>query len=545
MVVTTKKITLGNERYYTELAREDYYTHGGEPPGQWLGEGAKALKLEGLISHCDPRLTALFEGRHPYDGSELRKGATVVRHYQGPDGNIKAHNPVGAYDFTLSPDKSVSVLMAVSPIEVRQSIQAAHFAAVQATAEFLEKHCYTRTGEAGRVHESAKGIFAAFEHSVSRALDPQLHTHLLLLNVGIRKDGRAGALDGDRLLNLQFQCSKVYDAKMRQQLHDRLHLSTIEKSLAKGTSFEISGVPRDLCTEFSKRRQEIEKVLSPHDTAKQVQVKVLASRSPKAKDFNRESLFTLWREVGREFGFDAQQFLEQARNQSRDRCEQETEKKSEHTHGKENSKIGLPEGVSKRKVKKLVNYLLKHQEKIKREVSKILDYYDDTKRYWDEIELRFQRGFQERDEWKIRKKIQQIEREERRIRNNQKFLLLYATGKIRRVDYLRYTEGRGLPTSKLGINIAYATRKISRKQQRYLLEKNGHTQAKEPSTRIGIKVACLTDQISSLKQLTLLKKYGHLQRGAPSPPAFMKKQVAELQREEQRIRDEKERERER
>lgn len=531
MVVTIKKITLGSERYYTELAREDYYTHGGEPPGRWLGEGAKALKLEGLIGHCDPQLTALFEGRHPYDGSELRKGATIVRHYQGPDGNVKAHSPVGAYDFTLSPDKSVSVLMAVSPLEVRQSIQAAHFAAVQATAEFLEKRCYTRTGEAGRVHESAKGIFAAFEHSVSRSLDPQLHSHLLLLNIGIRKDGRAGALDGDRLLNLQFECSKVYDAEMRQQLYDRLHLSTIEKSLAKGTSFEISGVPRDLCQMFSKRRQEIEKVLSPDDTAKQVQVKVLASRGPKAKHFDRESLFTLWREVGREFGFDAQQFLEQARNQSRDRlCEQETEKKSEHTHEKDNSESILPQGVSERDVNELVDYLLKHQKKIKRQMDKILDFYDDTKRYWDKVEQRFDKAFQKQ--------------EKRRIRNSQKFLLLYATGKIRRVDYLRYTEGRGLPTSKLGINIAYATRKISRKQQRYLLEKNEHEKAKEPRTRIGIEVAYINDRINSLRRLTLLRKHGHLQQRAPSPPAFMKEQGAELAAE-QRIRDEKERERER
>jgi conjugative relaxase-like TrwC/TraI family protein len=528
MVVTIKKITLGNERYYTELAREDYYTHGGEPPGRWLGQGAKALELEGLISHCDPRLTALFEGRHPYDGSELRKGATIVRHYQGSDGNVKAHSPVGAYDFTLSPDKSVSALMAVSPLEVRQSIQAAHSAAVQATAEFLEKRCYTRTGEAGRVHESAKGVFAAFEHSVSRSLDPQLHTHLLLLNIGIRKDGRAGALDGDRLLNLQFECSKVYDAEMRQQLYDRLHLSTVEKSLAKGTSFEISGVPRDLCKAFSKRRQDIEKLLSPDDTAKQVQVKVLASRSPKAKHFDRESLFALWREVGREFGFDAQQFLEQARKQSRDRfCEQETEKKSEHIHGKETSQGVLPPGVSARDVNDLVDFLLEHHEETKRQLGKILDYYEETKRYWDKVEQRFNKAFQKRDK--------------RRIKNGRKFLLLYATGKIGRADYLRYTEERGLPSSKLGINIAYAVRKISRKQQRYLLEKYEHKRAKEPRTRIGIEVAYLNDRISSLRRLTLLKKHGHLQQRAPQAPAFMREQIAA----EQRMREENERERER
>ncbi len=32
-----------NVGYYDELAKEDYYLKGGEPPGQWLGCGAEAL----------------------------------------------------------------------------------------------------------------------------------------------------------------------------------------------------------------------------------------------------------------------------------------------------------------------------------------------------------------------------------------------------------------------------------------------------------------------------------------------------------------------
>ena len=34
------QLSKGSERYYTELAREDYYLSGGEPPGKWHGQGA-------------------------------------------------------------------------------------------------------------------------------------------------------------------------------------------------------------------------------------------------------------------------------------------------------------------------------------------------------------------------------------------------------------------------------------------------------------------------------------------------------------------------
>ncbi|MCY6494544.1 MobF family relaxase [Leptolyngbya sp. GGD] len=498
MVVSIKKVTLGGERYYADLAREDYYTKEGELPGQWLGQGAIALGLDGVIHHHDPRLTALFEGRHPYDGSELRRGATTVRHYERPDGSVKVHSPVGAYDFTVSLDKSVSVLWAVSPVEARESIQAAHSEALHAMARFMETQCYTRTGEAGRNHESVKGVFARFDHSVSRSLDPQIHSHLLLLNVGIRADGRAGALDGERLLHLQFECSKVYDAEMRQQLYDRLGLVTAEKPLSKGMSFEIVGVPQDLCRTFSKRRQEIEKVLSPHDTAKQVQVKVLATRSPKVKNFDREALFTQWHKVGCEFGFDAQRFLEESRERAK-------------------SKIYDP--IEERKSESRPPHVL---SKYQRE--QLLQYHRKARRYWKKVERKFDRALQRR--------------QKHRARMKRKILVLYATGKISRADYLRYTEGRGLPTSQLGINLAYATRRISRKQQRFLLQKHGHERVKEPRTRVGIEIAYMSDRISALQRLTLLKKHGHFKKAAPAPPVFQQEPLIK-----QRSTDEHERER--
>ncbi|MEI8623491.1 hypothetical protein P4S67_02815 [Pseudoalteromonas sp. B137] len=39
--------------YYEELAKEDYYTKGGEPLGKWIGSGRHALKLTSHINSRD------------------------------------------------------------------------------------------------------------------------------------------------------------------------------------------------------------------------------------------------------------------------------------------------------------------------------------------------------------------------------------------------------------------------------------------------------------------------------------------------------------
>src|SRR5438876_1006009 len=45
----------GKGNYYLELAREDYYLEGGEPPGNWFGSGADALGLKGVVQKNELR----------------------------------------------------------------------------------------------------------------------------------------------------------------------------------------------------------------------------------------------------------------------------------------------------------------------------------------------------------------------------------------------------------------------------------------------------------------------------------------------------------
>ena len=73
VMLSIKLITPGGEEYYIELAAEDYYLSGGEPPGRWIGQGAKALALCGIVDKEVFR--SVFRGHHPATGMALVRNA--------------------------------------------------------------------------------------------------------------------------------------------------------------------------------------------------------------------------------------------------------------------------------------------------------------------------------------------------------------------------------------------------------------------------------------------------------------------------------------
>ena len=97
-------------------------------------------------------------------------------------------------DATFSAPKSVSVLFAAAEDRVAEELVACHEQAVQAALEYLEQTAVFVRRRAGgeRRFEPAGGLaVAAFRHRMSRALDPQLHTHAIAANMVAGRDGRA------------------------------------------------------------------------------------------------------------------------------------------------------------------------------------------------------------------------------------------------------------------------------------------------------------------------------------------------------------------
>ena len=224
----------GQGDYYLELAREDYYTKGGEPPGEWYGEGAELLQVEGQVGEAE--LRNLLEG-YSADGANK-----LVQ-------NAGDENRQSGWDLTFSTPKSVSTFWTASDTETRKLIEESQDKAVKAALDYVQEEAgFTRRGKGGEFIEEAKLTFAMFEHGTSRAQDPQLHTHVLALNIGVREDGTTGTIRSHDIFEQKMAAGAIYRAELTYQLEQSLGLiSERDKSC-----FQLSGVPKELNEEFSK-----------------------------------------------------------------------------------------------------------------------------------------------------------------------------------------------------------------------------------------------------------------------------------------------------
>lgn len=294
----------GQQGYYLALAREDYYLNGGEPPGVWHGEGAADLGLVGAVDGV--ALTRLFGGFHPTE-----EGRALVQ-------NAGAEDRQAGWDLTFSAPKSVSVLWSQADEATRRILQQAHFAAVQAGLDYLEDEvAVTRLGKGGQEREPARLVIATFEHHTSRAQDPQLHTHALVMNACTSGDGRTRTVESRPFYQAKMAAGAIYRAEYALQLENGLDLR-IER---KGTLFEVGGVSEPLVAEMSKRRAEIKESLAEggYSGAEAAARATLLTRGTKGT-LSQEELLREWQSVGREFGWgpeEAAQLIDAALPQTR------------------------------------------------------------------------------------------------------------------------------------------------------------------------------------------------------------------------------------
>ena len=242
-VTTLKGASAG--AYYVE-ALPNYYLDADEPRGVWHGQGAGMLRLSGTVD--DDAFLALMAGVDPRDpDSPLGKGYSETS--------------VRGFDVTASSPKSVSVLWAVGDDHVRAEVLAAHDAAVAAVAGWIEAHAHTRFRSGGEVVVvDAEGIVAAgFRQHTSRALDPQLHTHLVVANKVMSPDGRWLALDARTLKRDQRTLSALFHAAERAELTRRLG---VEWGPVVNGIAEIDGIDRRVIEEFSTRTKAVTARLS-------------------------------------------------------------------------------------------------------------------------------------------------------------------------------------------------------------------------------------------------------------------------------------------
>ncbi len=273
--------------YYANLAKEDYYNSGGEPAGQWRGLGATMLGLHGNIERAT--YENIFNGFSP-DGKDVLCEKHNDKHRPG-------------WDLTMSPPKSVSVLWSRAEPNLRRQVQEAHNEAVLSSLKLLEDHAaITRRGHNGVIHEPVVGFVGAlYEHSTSRSLDPQLHTHCLIANIAPRDDGTWGTIESRYLFKWQKAAGSIYRASLATNLQE-----IGIKLEHRNNYYEVVGIDDDLCKHFSKRSQDIHRELEKRGlttSASRAGEKVKLFTRQKKTEINRPDLFQRWSKECDQQGF--------------------------------------------------------------------------------------------------------------------------------------------------------------------------------------------------------------------------------------------------
>ncbi|PSN15939.1 hypothetical protein C7293_04830 [filamentous cyanobacterium CCT1] len=286
-MLSIAKMGRKSKYYYVNLAQSSYEASSalpGEPPAVWGGDGARQLGLTGAVNRAE--FFALFDGFSPdEDETKLVENAGGKRRVPG-------------WDLVFTPPKSVSILWAVVDSAYRAAVERLHHRAVEAAIAYLESHSRLLTHDA----PPAGLVVAYFEHGSNRAEEPNLHTHALVLNDGVTKDGVTGPIDSRVLYRHKMAAGALYRSELAALLQTELGLDLVRCK----SWFELAGFSRTegryqtLMNLWSSRRAAIE-AMAP-STAAEAQAAAYMTRQKKGYIPPRDELFQAWQEIAAQHG---------------------------------------------------------------------------------------------------------------------------------------------------------------------------------------------------------------------------------------------------
>jgi conjugative relaxase-like TrwC/TraI family protein len=270
------------------FSKDNYYTQDeGLEKSEWFGQGAAALGLSGQIERQD--FFEILNGK--VDGQEL--GKFVVNEETGE--REREHRP--GTDMTFSAPKSVSLLAEVAG---NREVREAHEAAVKKALTYIESElAYTRQMKDGELESVKTGnlVVAMFRHNTSRELDPQTHTHAVIMNATKREDGEWRSLTNDEIWKAQRVVGAIYTGELASKLQELGY--ELRRTDEKG-NFEVVGVTREQIEHYSQRRADIEASLKSRGvdmdsaTAQDKEDATLMTRAKKV-DVDHDALIADWK----------------------------------------------------------------------------------------------------------------------------------------------------------------------------------------------------------------------------------------------------------
>ncbi|PTX91855.1 conjugal transfer protein [Verrucomicrobia bacterium LW23] len=228
----------GALRYFRDhMATKDYLSQNNRSELVWFGEGAKKLGLSGHVQ--SEAFDRLCNGRHPVTNDRLGMRENQKRRV--------------CYFGQISAPKDVSIALYVGG---DKRIESWWNEAVQETLREIESTTGTRVRKHGanETRETGNMVAAIVQHEASRSQDPQLHTHLCIMNLTYDAAEKRwkGVEPGGYYLHQSYFREVCYN-----KLASRMIQGGYQLERTRSLGFTIKGMPADARATFSKRRQEI------------------------------------------------------------------------------------------------------------------------------------------------------------------------------------------------------------------------------------------------------------------------------------------------
>ena len=220
--------------------KDDYYSNE-EGPGEtcWLGKGADRLGLRGDVEK--KAFAQLLNGYSP-TGERLFSR------------QVDSDRRRAATDYTFSAPKSVSV---AGLVQGDKRVIAAHHLAVERALSVLEERfAETRIATISGRKQVATGNIAAavFAHGTSRAAEPQLHSHCVVMNATQIENGKWYSLLNDSAISNKKLLGQLYQNELAVELQKLGY----EIEQREHGQFDLKGYSKELLDTFSTRRGQIE-----------------------------------------------------------------------------------------------------------------------------------------------------------------------------------------------------------------------------------------------------------------------------------------------
>ena len=228
------------ENYFSEELRQ--YFDGSNIKG-------RLIERLGLTKNIPSEkiFTAILNNKHPVTGKKLR-----------PHESKRL-----LFSFCFSAPKSLSILALFTD---DKRLFDAHRKASNIVGDWLENFAEVRKRKGGRSDNVLTGETLRFscEHMLSRAEDPQLHSHEVFFNITYDKELNAFyALDPGQMGTRSKLATHIY----RNILTRELNKISVPAYIDESGKVKIYGISDKLCSYYSKRSKEINKYVEDYERA--------------------------------------------------------------------------------------------------------------------------------------------------------------------------------------------------------------------------------------------------------------------------------------